>query len=87
MNKKCKLAAVMTGAILFTAALGGCASKGAEEIKVPDYSALMSTDYTYDSDYSDYVSDKPGLINPFIVGVNLINLRTRYCIPYLPTRS
>ncbi len=68
--KKSKMAAVMAGAMLFASALGGCAARGAERIKVPTYEAMMSTDYTYDSEYSDYVNDGPGLINPFIVGVD-----------------
>lgn len=59
----------MAGVFLFTSLWSGCALKG-EERKVPDLAALMSTEFTYDSDYSDYVSDKAGLINPFIVGVD-----------------
>jgi len=58
---------------------GGCASKikNAEPPKnnghkqsIPTSEQLMSTAYAFNPSFSDYISDEPGLRNPFIIGVD-----------------
>lgn len=70
---KHKLVTAVAGVMLCAALLGGCGAQGGADMKgerTPTDEQLMSSGYTFDSDYSDYVSDTPGLINPFIVGVD-----------------
>ncbi len=70
---KHKFVIAVAGVMLCTVFLSGCGMRRGTEMKserVPTDEQLMNTAYTYDSDYSDYVSDTPGLVNPFIVGVD-----------------
>ena len=86
---KHKFVIAVAGVMLCTVFLSGCGMRRGTEMKserVPTDEQLMNTAYTYDSDYSDYVSDTPGLVNPFIVGVDQISLKTRCSIPF-PRRA
>ncbi len=69
---KKKFLSAVAGTLLCAALLGGCGMQGGGSmaLKPPTDKELMSTAYSYDADYKDYVSETPGLINPFIVGVD-----------------
>ena len=68
---------MLAGCFVFA---GGCASKiknaappennAEDKPSVPTSEQLMSADYAFNPSFSDYISDEPGLRNPFIIGVD-----------------